>query len=340
MAPLIRPASNDPIAVLTDREGIGDILVKMPLVRALARSYPGHPVWWIASNQSAMADLMRPYAEAAIVRVLEHTQLLGARAVALPALRALPRFSLAFDTRTRLGSVWLAHRHLRCEALFTVLPGYALSHRRPPGRWIRPRSLWRRMLSLAEAAIGTKLEPGSGLPCSEPALAAAGALLPQGPSYIGLAPGSREARKNWPIDRFVALARGLASAGLTPVFIIGPFEEEMLAHITPAPAGTIVLRLATFPAVPQRGALDPAIAICRRLAVMVANDGGMGHTAGAAGVPVVSLFGPTDPRRWAPCAPANTTIAAPSFGSRQMTAIPVAAVHAAVTSLMQRSPAR
>jgi ADP-heptose:LPS heptosyltransferase len=335
MTRTVRPTSDDPIAVLTDREGIGDVLVKMPLVRALARSYPGHPVWWIASNQTAMADLMRPYAEASIVRVLEHTHTLGPRAVAAPALRALPRFSLVFDTRTRVASVWRARRHLRCEAFFTVLPGYALSRRRPPGRWLRPRSLWRRMLSLAEAAVDMKLEPGSGLPCSDAALAAAAALLPAGPVYVGLAPGSREARKNWPIGRYVALAGELVASGVTPVFILGPFEEDLAAQVTPAPAGAIVLRLAAFPDVPRRGALDPAIAICRRLALMVANDGGMGHTAGAVGVPVVSLFGPTDPQRWAPCAPGNAIVAAAQFGSRQMDAIPVAAVRDAALALLK-----
>jgi len=335
MTPRIHPSTDDPIAVLTDREGIGDILVKMPFLRALARFYPGHPVWWIAANGTAMAGIMRPYAEGAIVRVLEHTHLLGPRTVALPALQALPRFSLVFDTRTRLASVWLARRHLRCDAFFTVLPVYALSHRRPPGRWTRPRSIWQRVLSLAEAAVGTALEPGTGLHCSEQALAATAAMLPPGPVYVGLAPGSREARKNWPIDRFVELAAGLGDEGLTPVVILGPFEEDLLVRLTPPPVGTVVVRLAAFPAVSQRGALDPAIAICRRLALMVANDSGMGHTAGAVGVPVVSLFGPVDSRRWAPSAPSNSIIEARHYGSRKMEAIPVRVVHDAVMAMMR-----
>ena len=322
--------------MLTDREGIGDILLKMPFVHALARAYPGHPVWWIASFQSAMADLLRPYTDATIARVVEHTGILGSRRAALPSLAALPPFSIVFDTRTRISSVWLAWRTLQRGAYFTLLPAFALSHSRPPGRWLRPRCMWRRVLSLAEAAVGHPLDPRGTLRCSPETAAAAAAILPPGPCYVGLAPGSREARKNWPAERFRALGERLIDDGLTPVVILGPYEEAMIEAFTPLPPGMIVARLAHFAQLPQRGPIDPAIALCRQLALIVANDGGMGHIAGAAGLPVVSLFGPTDPRRMRPFAPDGEIVDARDFGSTKIDAIPVAPVHAATLALLHR----
>ena len=39
-----------PIAVLVDREGLGDVMLKTPFLRALRRAFPEHPVWWIATH--------------------------------------------------------------------------------------------------------------------------------------------------------------------------------------------------------------------------------------------------------------------------------------------------
>ena len=84
--------------------------------------------------------------------------------------------------------------------------------------------------------------------------------------------------------------------------------------------------------------LDLAVAVTRRLKVMVANDSGLGHLAGAAGTAVVSLFGPTDPRRWAPFAPLRRTIRAQSFGGDKVSLIPTDAVASAVTELLDQQP--
>ena len=39
-------------------------------------------------------------------------------------------------------------------------------------------------------------------------------LLPDGPTYVGIAPGSRQPNKNWPIERFRAAALELALEAL------------------------------------------------------------------------------------------------------------------------------
>src|SRR5581483_3961640 len=50
-----------PIAVLVEREGLGDVLLKLPLLRALARGFPGHPIWWISTHQTDLAGPLREF---------------------------------------------------------------------------------------------------------------------------------------------------------------------------------------------------------------------------------------------------------------------------------------
>ena len=46
-------------------------------------------------------------------------------------------------------------------------------------------------------------------------------------------------------------------------------------------------------------------AILSTVDLLIANDTGIMHVAGAVGIPILSLFGPTDPKQWAPIGKTN-----------------------------------
>ena len=90
--------------------------------------------------------------------------------------------------------------------------------------------------------------------------------------------------KTWPAERFLAVARQLAGE-YEPVFIGGP-DDDLSAF---AEFQTIV------------GApLQQTKALLAGASLFVGNDSGPAHMAAAFGVPVVVLFGPSDPVVWAP----------------------------------------
>jgi len=315
-----------PIAVLVDREGLGDCLLKFPFLRAIRRGFPGRPVWWIATHQTSMANELAPFVTHLIDKVMPYAGLTGRSAEVRKHLKALPPFDMVFEARTHIASVLLARRLLTTKAFYCCLPGYLLSDRRPPGRWTRPPGIAERMLSLAEAALGGPADWQGTLDVSPAAAALAAERLPAGPRYIGLAIGSREVRKNWPIERYIALAQGLAATGRTPVFLIGPQERETLERLR-AEVPFALYPEATPPD-PALGLarLEFAIALCHRLTAAVANDSGIGHLLGAIGTPLVTLFGPTDAARWAPFTKAGIIVKSQEFGGDTMDAIPVDAV--------------
>jgi len=92
-------------------------------------------------------------------------------------------------------------------------------------------------------------------------------------------PFSGSAAKNWPLDRYREFAMQLAAR--MPVFwCAGPSEE-----LDGAVRMDDLYQLATWLA---------------RARIYIGNDSGITHLAAAAGAPVAALFGPTDPRVWAP----------------------------------------
>jgi hypothetical protein len=97
--------------------------------------------------------------------------------------------------------------------------------------------------------------------------------------HVIIHPFSGSPRKNWPLDRFRALAQRISA--IAPVeWIAGP--EEFL-----------------------EGArrFDDLYELAAHLAgarLYIGNDSGITHLAAAAGAPVISLFGTTDPAVWGP----------------------------------------
>jgi ADP-heptose:LPS heptosyltransferase len=326
-----------PIAVLVDREGLGDALLKLPFLRAVRRAFPGRPLWWIATHQTSMAHEMAPWVADLIDRTVEYAGLTEPAREVIPRLRALPPFELIFDSRTRFATVLLARALLSYRGFYACLPGYMLSTRRPPGRFARPDNIADRMLSLADAAIGGPAEAGGEFELSAEVERFAAKALPAGRTYVGLATGSREARKNWPTASFIALAERLQQAGLTPVFLIGPQERELVEMLrAKVPSALFPEADPVDPALQPRP-LELAMAIGRRLAVAVANDSGIGHLLGILGTPLLSLFGPTDPARWRPYTSTGVLIRAQQFGGEAMEAIPVEPVFAALSELITAS---
>jgi len=109
-------------------------------------------------------------------------------------------------------------------------------------------------------------------------------------NLIVIFPGSGSPGKNWPADKFVALASTLSlSNRASVVVILGPAE----ASIEPIfrEAAVCVLKDLDLPTV---------AAVARLASAFVGNDSGVSHLAAAAGASGVVIFGPTDPARWRP----------------------------------------
>jgi ADP-heptose:LPS heptosyltransferase len=100
-------------------------------------------------------------------------------------------------------------------------------------------------------------------------------------NYAVIHPFSGSPKKNWPLDKFRALARQLERA--MPVRWCAGREDPPLAEP--------VTRI------------DDLYELARWLAgarLYIGNDSGITHLAAAVGTPVLALFGPSDPSVWAP----------------------------------------
>ena len=104
--------------------------------------------------------------------------------------------------------------------------------------------------------------------------------------YAVIHPMAAAADKTWPAERFVETARYLEQAWeLEPVFVGGPGENLSAFHGFRTVAGAPLAEIKTLLA----GA-----------SLFLGNDSGPAHMAAAFGIPVVVIFGSSDPVVWAP----------------------------------------
>jgi heptosyltransferase-2 len=121
-----------------------------------------------------------------------------------------------------------------------------------------------------------------------------------------LNPGGNNEAKRWPPERFEAAGRHLARRhGLTVLVNGSPGEAELVWQIARGAGGHALTEAGITLGALKAILAGPIEGGTRRPArLMVTNDTGPRHIAAAFGVPVVTLFGPTD-HRW-------TTIPAPA----------------------------
>ncbi len=158
-------------------------------------------------------------------------------------------------------------------------------------------------LTLAQCAGARKGEPRFPLAIrAEDEEKAAGNLAAQGiGDFFVLNPGGGWVSKCWPAERYGELHQRLQERyGWRGVVSCGPGEEDLAREVVSA-AGR------QPPAAISLG-LGPLMALLRRAKFVVSADTGPLHMASALGVPVVGLYGPTDPSRNGPYSPEDVVV--------------------------------
>lgn len=127
------------------------------------------------------------------------------------------------------------------------------------------------------------------------------ALFPGG----GRNPGMTLEAKRWPATRYAALAERLHHEHGLAIVLTGAAEDR--------PVAAEVRRLARTPLVDLSGQTSIGVlgALYARCALFCGNDSGPMHLAAAVGIPVLAIFGPTDPMVYAPFSPRATVLRGP-----------------------------
>ncbi len=288
---------------------IGDVIMATAVLRALRRGYPQAHITWAVGGWSKAA--------------VENHDLLDAVLDTGPA--ALPVKSVSgfvrFVQQLRSGGFDLAVSLVRSPLMSLAVRLSGIPHRagldsagRGFGYNIRapidPNEIRHEAEIYLEVARALGLDTAgcyANVPVDEsqwPHLARALVARHIDPQHYlvinptgGRNPGMMMDAKRWPAQNFAALADQLANRLNAAVILLGgPGDADILnsvqAHMT-TPAAAFVGEL-SFPQIAL---------LASRARLYIGNDTGLSHLAAAAGASTAAIFGPSDPRRYAPFAP-------------------------------------
>jgi ADP-heptose:LPS heptosyltransferase len=256
--------------------GLGDFLTGLPALRALTAGFPQH------ERLLAAPEVLRPLVELSGC---------GFSLVdAGPLQHLTPRLDRPQVAVNLHGRGPQSHRLLLetrpgCLIGFSH-PAVPESAGSPDWRWEEHETRrWCRLLS--ETGIGADPEL---LHIDASSLDAPGRLR----AAAVLHPGASSRARQWPPERWAAVARAQALAGRR-VVLTGDAAERPLALAIAREAS-----LNPDFVLAGRTTLLQLTALVAAAALVVCGDTGIAHLATALGTPSVVLFGPTSPARWGP----------------------------------------
>lgn len=166
---------------------------------------------------------------------------------------------------------------------------------------------------------------------SESNIEKAKSLLPQKRPCIAFGPAANWFPKQWPIEKFIALAQKLTAKD-------GPFPDAPVLVIAGENERASIMPLLN--ALPAQQAIAIigqdllTVGAClKECALFVGNDSGLMHMAAAVGIPTLGLFGPGQEDVYGPWGPCCAFVRTPETREELLTRLPYPG--AAIPNLME-----
>jgi heptosyltransferase II len=333
---------------------VGDAILSIPALNAIRSCWPGAEIValarpWVAGLYEGQPFVNRviPLASGGGLRDIRATEEIAR------TLRA-EQFDSAVLFPNSFSSAWLAWRAGIPQRIGYARDGRGLLLTRaiPPPRRNEIDAhesyyylnLLRRVgwLSAIPNVREIKLEiSAEARAMAEKRLQAEGAA-PGAPRIAIAAGAAYGSAKCWLPERFAAVADRFIDDFQATVIMFGASSEQGITSRISAGMRQPPINLAGRTSISELPAL---LAACQ---LFIGNDSGAMHVAAAAGVPVVGIFGPTNPQGTAPITPMETIVRGPTFCSpcflrkcpidhRCMTRVTAETVYSAGRGLLERA---
>lgn len=269
---------------------LGDVLLALTAIRAIRSAFPAHECGLIAGEQ--VGRLLLACGEVDRLYPLEQGSLAGL----LGGTESVASGLRSWLDKADLVVGWMKDAEGGLAATLYALGAGRVIIRSPFDSGCTNLHQADRHLEIVASTVAE--EPTARLlRLSEPILQDAVARLAEvgvrkDHMLVAVHPGSGSPHKCCEPGWFVELVAQLQALGAVPILLAGPADTEQVQAVQRS--------CVISPLVFGGQELTSVAGLLAQFALYVGHDSGLTHVAACLGVPTIALFGPTDPRRWAP----------------------------------------
>ena len=279
--------------------GIGDVVHGLPVALALKRDRPSRRIVWVAEPAPAQVLEHHPAVDEVIVFRPER----GIRGVydLRKRFRAGAPCDLTLNMQRYAKSIFPTF-FSAAQVRVGLAPSrtrdgvrFVNTHYTRGGEWRHTQDLFLEFLEVVGVEKPDPVEWQITLSREEESAAANFFAPSEGTTVVGLALGTANPSKDWPTDRYLSLTHALESEfGFQVLLLGGPGESEQATARAILDDARVTARSALSDSVRQ------LIWSIRRCDLVISPDTGALHLSHAMAIPVIGLYGHTNPWRVGP----------------------------------------
>ncbi|MAI83467.1 MAG: hypothetical protein CMM91_00830 [Rickettsiales bacterium] len=283
---------------------LGDGIIKVPFLRNIRKNFPNSNITWLAGKgNSVMNGSLKPITFNLIDRIIENAHIGEDWKELFKKPKIDKKYDIIIDTQKRFLTT-LILKKLKHEIFISPSCKYYFSDLVPCNK--KEPNLIKELLNLSLLFDKNEKEKITDLPLNRKLRASDKNYLKKFKNdKVAICPGASNNFKRWPLERFILVGKYLLSKNISPIFFLGPNEIDFYKDLK------VVLPAAGFPIQENKNinySPDFTMLFAKYCKLGISNDTGCGHLLANAGLPIISLFGPTNYKKFSTLDPTNQNI--------------------------------
>ena len=256
---------------------LGDALLKLPMLQCLKLIFPKSHITWLAGKGSSVfKSSLKPLSHGLIDEVKDNASI-GSKISELFLPINLGKYDIVIDTQKRLLTT-LIIKKISTKIFVSPSCNFFFSDINLTKK--KEENLSKQLLNLA--LLFSNKDNFDYIK----------KINFHKTKKVAICPGASVEWKIWNIKNFIEIAKMLIKKKRAPIFILGPKEKNLYKKLKKNFKNKKYFSLVNDP-------MD-TIKIASSCSLGISNDTGCGHLLATAGIPIITIFGPTNQQKFSP----------------------------------------